>query len=181
MYGRRRCLHDRSVGVTEDERQRSRWDGSTRAAERRYCGASADGSKVFFTSNAELTNDAYTGPDDNAPNLYEYELSGEPGVPGRLTDLSVDDSGNGAGVLGLVQISEDGSYVYFVAEGDLAEDATPGAPNLYVSHDGGRPRSSRHSANDVESGANGRSANAAVVSPSGAYLAFQSRCEPDGL
>ena len=74
-----------------------------------YWGASADGSKVFFTSTAELTNDAYTGPDDNAPNLYEYELSGEPGVPGRLTDLSVEDSGNGAGVLGVVQVSEEGS------------------------------------------------------------------------
>ena len=89
---------------------------------------------------AELTDDAYTGPEDNAPNLYEYELSGEPGVPGRLTDLSVDDSGNGAGVLGVVQVSEDGSYVYFAADGELAGGATPGAPNLYVSHDGGAPK-----------------------------------------
>ncbi len=141
-----------------------------------YRGASADGSKVFFTSNAELTNDAYTGPDDNAPNLYEYELSGEPGVPGRLTDLSVDDSGNGAGVLGVVQISEEGSYVYFVAEGELAEHAAPGAPNLYVSHDGAAPAFiATLGANDGGVwGRDGEIDNSAVVSPSGAYLAFQS-------
>lgn len=42
----------------------------------RFWGASADGSRVFFTSRAELTENAYTGPEDNAPNLYEYELSG---------------------------------------------------------------------------------------------------------
>jgi hypothetical protein len=142
----------------------------------RYWGASADGSKVFFTSAAELTNDAYTGTDDNAPNLYEYELSGEPGVPGRLTDLSVDDSGNGAGVLGVAQVSEDGSYVYFVAEGDLAGDAKPGAPNLYVSHDGGAPAfiaTLGASDRGVWAGG-GEVENAAVVSPSGAYLAFDS-------
>jgi hypothetical protein len=141
-----------------------------------YRGASADGSKVFFTSTAELTNDAYTGPDDNAPNLYEYELSGEPGVPGRLTDLSVDDSGNGAEVLGVVQVSEEGSYVYFVAEGDLAGDATPGAPNLYVSHDGGAPTFivTLGAGDKRVWGASGEINNAAVVSPSGGYLAFES-------
>ncbi len=142
-----------------------------------YQGASADGSRVFFTSKAELTNDAYTGPDDNAPNLYEYELSGEPGVPGRLADLSVDGSGNGAGVLDVVQISEEGSYVYFVAEGDLAGVATPGARNLYVSHDGGAPAfiaTLPETDKSVWTGAAGEINNAAVVSPSGRYLAFES-------
>jgi hypothetical protein len=51
----------------------------------RYWDANAEGSKVFFTSTAELTNNAYTGPEDNAANLYEYELSKEPGKTGRLT------------------------------------------------------------------------------------------------
>ncbi len=86
-----------------------------------------------------MTEDAYTGPEDNAANLYEYELSSEPGKPGRLTDLSVDKAGDGAAEQGVAQISEDGSYVYFVAEGDLAAGALAGAPNLYVSHDGGAP------------------------------------------
>jgi hypothetical protein len=109
----------------------------------RYWGANAEGSKVFFTSDVELTNEAYTGPEDNAPNLYQYEVSNVPGQPGRLTDLSVDTDHakdpDGAAVLGLVTASEDGEYVYFVAEGDLAAGATSGQPNLYVSHGGGEP------------------------------------------
>ncbi|MGA2164961.1 MAG: fibronectin type III domain-containing protein, partial [Solirubrobacteraceae bacterium] len=97
----------------------------------RYWGASANGAKVFFTSSEELTDDAYTGPADNAANLYEYDLES-----GRLTDLTVDtaDIAEGAAVQGVVQISEEGSYVYFVAKGALAPGAVAGALNLYVSH-----------------------------------------------
>ncbi|MGA9284942.1 MAG: hypothetical protein WBV85_05815 [Solirubrobacteraceae bacterium] len=102
----------------------------------RFWGASANGSKVFFSSRLELTNDAYTGPTDNRPNLYEYNLENE-----QLKDLTVDKTDvNGAAVRGVVEISEDGSYVYFVAKGDLAEGATAGQANLYVSHDGGAPK-----------------------------------------
>ena len=102
----------------------------------RYWGASADGAKVFFTSSAELTADAYTGTHDQAANLYEYDLA-----TGELTDLTVDagDVAEGAAVQGVVQISEDGSYVYFVADGKLAGGAVAGEPNLYVSHEGGAP------------------------------------------
>jgi hypothetical protein len=90
----------------------------------RYWDASADGSEVFFTSDIELTNDAYTGPEDNAPNLYEYDVDTE-----HLTDLTVPtpaeraNDPEGAAVQGVVQASEDGSYVYFVAKGDLAAGA----------------------------------------------------------
>jgi hypothetical protein len=94
---------------------------------------------VFFTSRAELTNDAYTGPDDNAENLYEYDVE-----TGILTDLTVDKAdANGAAVLGVVTASESGSYVYFVAEGKLTtqanienEEPTSGRPNLYLYHAG---------------------------------------------
>jgi len=107
-----------------------------------YMGANVEGSRVFFTSRAELTEDAKTGPADNAENLYEYDLEKPAGE--RLTDLTVDTKDtDGAGVLGVVDISEDGSYVYLVAEGVLAsnenanrETATPGQPNLYLDHDG---------------------------------------------
>ena len=84
-----------------------------------YRDASVDGSQVFFTSRAELTNDANTGTEDNAANLYEYDL--ETGV---LSDLTVGpgaENPNGAAVVGLVTAGEDGSYVYFVANGVLAE------------------------------------------------------------
>jgi hypothetical protein len=85
-----------------------------------YRDASADGSRVFFSSRAELTNDAYTGPADNEPNLYEYDLE-----TGLLTDLTVDDetATDGAAVMGLVTAGEDGSYVYFVANGVLSTAA----------------------------------------------------------
>jgi hypothetical protein len=102
-----------------------------------YAGASAEGSRVFFTSKAELTEDAKTGPADNAENLYEYDLDKPAGE--RLTDLTVDTNAgdvDGAGVLGIVDISEDGSYVYFVAEGELAARAVSGQPNLYLEHEG---------------------------------------------
>jgi hypothetical protein len=100
----------------------------------RYWDASADGLRVFFTSRSELTNDANTGPADNAANLYEYNLD-----TGVLTDVTVDTNTgdvNGAEVLGLATASEDGSYTYFVANGDLAEGATSGKPNMYLRHDG---------------------------------------------
>jgi hypothetical protein len=100
----------------------------------RYWDASVDGSKVFFTSKSELTNDANTGPADNAANLYEYDLE-----TGALSDLTVDTNAgdaNGASVLGLVTAGDDGSYAYFVAEGQLATGAVPGRPNLYLSHGG---------------------------------------------
>jgi WD40 repeat protein len=89
-----------------------------------YRGASTNGERVFFTSRAELTDDAYTGPKDNAANLYEYNL--ETGV---LSDLTVvteaqkPEDPAGAAVLGLVAASDDGSYVYFVANGVLSEAA----------------------------------------------------------
>jgi hypothetical protein len=108
-----------------------------------YLGASVDGSKVFFDSRAELTEDANTGSEDNASNLYEYDLES-----GRLTDLTIDaGEPDGAAVLGLVTAGEDGSYVYYVADGVLAPGAAPGncaahpneSPvgatcNLYVQH-----------------------------------------------
>jgi len=113
-----------------------------------YRGASMDGSRVFFTSRVELTNDADTGPEDNAANLYECQIPDEHEIC-KLTDLTVPTEAekakdpNGAAVLGLVTASEDGSYVYFVAEGVLTngpngEGREPVAeqPNLYLSHGG---------------------------------------------
>jgi WD40-like Beta Propeller Repeat len=84
-----------------------------------YRDASADGSRVFFTSRAELTSDAFTGPEDNAANLYEYNLN-----TGVLSDLTVDKTDpDGAAVVGLATAGEDGSYIYFVANGVLSEAA----------------------------------------------------------
>ena len=112
---------------------------ASRAPAAWYRDASVDGSRVFFVSRVELTNDAFTGPEDNAGNLYEYNMD-----DGKLTDLTVEEADpDGASVLGLVTASEDGSYVYFVAAGGLASEANGegeepvvGKPNLYLSHGG---------------------------------------------
>ncbi len=146
-----------------------------------YWGASTDGSRVFFTSSAELTEDAATGPADNAANLYEYDL--ERPVGERLKDLTIDEADvDGAAVQGVVQVSEDGSYVYFVADGDLATGATADEPNLYVSHDDGAPRfiatlaardvTDWEASNNGVEGGGGPETGTAVVTPSGARLAF---------
>jgi hypothetical protein len=95
--------------------------------------ASSDGSRVFFTDSSQLTDDAKPG---SGANLYEYDL-----ISGALTDLT--PSSSPPSILGVIGASEDGEYVYFVAEGVLAgnengnkETAREGAPNLYLSHDG---------------------------------------------
>ena len=108
-----------------------------------FLGASEDGSKVFFTSEQQLTDTATQG--DN--NLYESECTKEceqAGEQRRLLDVSAGDtSGLGPSVQGVVAISADGSHVYFVARGVLSaapnrqgQSARPGAEDLYVYAEG---------------------------------------------
>jgi hypothetical protein len=101
-----------------------------------YFDASSDGTKAFFVSGQKLTADATTGPEDHGSDLYEFDLGAPAGH--RLRDLSVDATDvEGAQVQGVVGASEDGSYVYFVALGQLkAGEGTPGVPNLYLHHGG---------------------------------------------
>jgi hypothetical protein len=103
-----------------------------------FWAASAGGSVVYFTSKAALTKESHTGPEPANPgnDLYRYDLESR-----TLTDLTPDayneegdQEANGASVLGVVGASEDGSYVYFVADGRLAQGASAGDPNLYVWH-----------------------------------------------
>jgi len=87
-------------------------------------GASADGSKVFFTTQQQVL-----GSDtDRTADLYEFDFAkkeaGEnpviqisAGVPnGPNADLT---PGHGAEVQGVVRASSDGSHIYFVARGVL--------------------------------------------------------------
>jgi hypothetical protein len=104
--------------------------------------ASADGSRVFFTDESRLTANATAEP--GKPDLYECEVS-EAGGHSRcnLTDLTVNVS-EPAHVLGVSGASEDGTYVYFIADGVLAGTeenghhaaAIAGRPNLYIRHGG---------------------------------------------
>jgi hypothetical protein len=137
----------------------------------RFWTASTDGSLVFFTSAAELTTQSNTGVSNEGSDLYRYDTR-----TGSLTDLTVDPEGAGAGVMGVVGASEDGSYVYFVAAGRLLSGkGSIGQPNLYVSHDGvaefiatlGEEDSSDWTPTPAES--------RAYVTPDGRHLAFMSK------
>ncbi len=111
-------------------------------------GASENGEKAFFTSTQKLTDDATDATaNGNAAegqgcavarggggcNLYEFDFAGEHGHALRLV-------AGGDEVLGVVDVADDGSRVYFVAEHALASagknvygrEAQEGQPNLYV-------------------------------------------------
>ncbi|HEY6759070.1 MAG TPA: hypothetical protein VI318_06245 [Baekduia sp.] len=100
----------------------------------RFGAASVDGNRIFFSSPEALTDDANLGTTGGG-DLYEFDVDSK-----TLTDLTVDtnpaDAATGAGVQQVVGASDDGSYVYFVASGDLGGGATSGAPNLYLWHAG---------------------------------------------
>jgi hypothetical protein len=99
--------------------------------------ASTDGSRVFFTDKRQLTADATTA--NGGADLYEFNLDS-----GQLSDLTTADPA-GAEVQSVIGASDDGAYVYFVANGVLAPGAThghcerahtPEKCNLYVWHRG---------------------------------------------
>jgi DNA-binding beta-propeller fold protein YncE len=95
----------------------------------RFEGASADGSTIFFTDTARLTEDSTQQPtgQESPTDLYEFHLSGEDPLRGRLRDLSAGAAASSGDVLNIVPgISDDGSSVYFVANAALAPGATPG-------------------------------------------------------
>ena len=104
--------------------------------------ASADGSKAFFTDQNAFS--AGSRATTESPDLYVCEIVEQAEKPAcELHDLSIDTNPNGerAGVQGVVDVSEDGSTVYFVANGVLSaaanaqdEKATPGG-----CASGGRP------------------------------------------
>jgi hypothetical protein len=156
--------------------------------------ASSDGSLVYFTSCAQLTNDSTAAafePDqyhvcnehnggwangERGADLYQYDVD-----TGHLSDLTVDHNpGEAANVTGVIGASEDGSYVYFVAEGILAPGARSEgqyhnlSQNLYLWHDGVTSFITTLGVSDREDWEAATIFRTARVSPDGRYLAFQS-------
>jgi hypothetical protein len=136
-------------------------------------GVTDDGSKIFFVSASELTNDAYTGrtggvANDLGADLYSYDVAS-----GKLTDLTVDtepvDAERGAAVRRVQGFSKDGSYIYFTALGVLAPGAVSGEENFYVEHDG------QITLIGVDAGP-----NSTYVTPDGRHAAFLSRAPLTG-
>ena len=147
--------------------------------------ASADGSRVFFTDLNRLTADSGAESPGKA-DLYECAVveSEAGGLECRLTDLTPEAGGEAAEVQGAVLgASEDGSYLYFVADGALTgpeqnaehEAARPGRPNLYLRHEGRTTFIAGLSGADSPDWSSKASATlTARVSPDGRWLAFMS-------
>jgi hypothetical protein len=125
----------KTVAISEPSHEDCEECNTSAPAEALFEGASADGSKVFFS-----TRQALLGGDETA-NLYEYDFSAPAGHKIiRVTGGDSSVSNPTAGMIGEVAgISEDGSHVYFGATGVLTRTpngegqvARPGATNLYV-------------------------------------------------
>jgi WD40-like Beta Propeller Repeat len=150
--------------------------------------ASSDGSKVFFTDTEALTEESRAT--SGRPDLYECEVQrGPSGLECQLKDLTPSGTGESAAdVLGTIPgVSEDGSYVYFVADGVLAPGAENGtcegafAPNatcsLYLEHEGTTKLIATLAGTDSPDWASGEAALARLTSrtsPNGKWLAFMS-------
>jgi hypothetical protein len=133
-----------------------------------YWYATPDGSHVFFSSSEKLTDDATAAPGN--PDLYRYDVAS-----GDLTDLTTQD-GDGAGIQGVLGVSDDGSRVYFVATGNLADGAADGDFNLYV-RDGGTVKFIAGLQNDFSDASNWAiqyTSKTARVTADGRYLLFSS-------
>lgn len=107
----------------------------TTAGDDFYWSASADGSRVYFSTARQLTD----SDTDSGQDLYLYDSSPPAGKP-NLIQVSAGEVvpgdhpviGSGANVLGVSDVSMDGSRVYFVATGRLTAAAIQNANNLYV-------------------------------------------------
>jgi DNA-binding beta-propeller fold protein YncE len=166
-----------------------------------YQTANTQDTRIFFTSPRQLTAGSGGGGETGDPDLYEFEVTSGEGQPlaGRLTDLTIDDnSGEQADVRGVIGASEDGTSVYFVANGVLGDSAKSVAPgdcestpevftqtcNLYVDRydeDRGVWESPRFIAtlSGADSPSWGENSSdldtmTSRVSPNGRYLAFMS-------
>jgi hypothetical protein len=191
------------AGLTEPKEDEPELD------EARYQTASVDGSHVFFLDTARLTADSTLTPiGEGAPaDLYVWVPEGVEGCTpssanwsggGCLTDLTAHSEQRSADVQGLViGASEEGTFVYFVANGVLAEGAQAGncadsevpnpakeACNLYVARlEGGKWETrmiTRLRGDDKNDWAGGSLAVLGLgsmtsrVAPNGRFLAFMS-------
>jgi hypothetical protein len=174
------------------------------ATEPAFQTASSDGSKVFFTSNGRLTPDSGGGMSagESERDLYECEIVEVAGkLQCKLSDLTpLTPSNEPAGVQGdVLGASDDGSYVYFVANGVLAPGAAPGhcesaiystglagqSCNIYVYHDGSTKLVAVVAIEDWQDWTEGTyryspNQQTARVSPNGQWLTFMSGRELTG-
>jgi DNA-binding beta-propeller fold protein YncE len=154
--------------------------------------ASTDGSRVFFTDAHRLTSDS--GAKTGEPDLYECRISvnGEGKLVCALSDLTPKEGEESANVQGdVLGASEDGSSIYFVADGTLGgagaqrgecvnDEGAPQQPqgaqcNLYMGGGGqGTKLVARLSGGDAKDWTQASERQPTRVSPNGQYLSFMS-------
>jgi hypothetical protein len=167
-----------------------------------YETAAADGSRVLFLARYGLATTSSSGatgcsgtsgavPNGSGCDLYSYDTE-----HGTLEDVSADsnplDTG-GAAVVGVLGASEDGSYVYFAARGQLipeagdaaAQNEAAGQYNVYLSHQGHLAFVGAITSKDVRPEGGGALVSfpdswSARVTPNGTRLLFESRARVTG-
>ncbi len=113
-----------------------------------YAGGAADGSRLFFITSQQLVNSDI----DQTNDLYACDIPAGTPVPVGPTNpcaslTEVSGAARDGKVERVISVSQDGSRVYFVAQGVLADNldvggvgARAGAENLYVwDRDGDHP------------------------------------------
>jgi hypothetical protein len=133
-----RVNEEKTVHISEPSHKDCEECDTSSPTEARFAGASHDGSKVFFMSEQPGLLPGAAGM-----NLYEYDLdASNEGHKGhslvRVSEVASKPAAESK-MVGVVRVSEDGSQVYFVAEGKLVNnkneyeaEAAEGADNLYV-------------------------------------------------
>lgn len=176
----------------------------------RFEGATPTGSHIFFLARYGLAASSSTGasvcktiPPAFIPeggegcDLYDYEVENPVTHLPKLTDLSADSNpadSKGAGVIGMVDSSGDGSYVYFAARGQLIPDrgntwvqnlATEES-NVYLNHDGQLSFVGVINGNEAFNKPSGSNLSSrfeywvADATPEGKYLVFISKANVTG-
>ena len=113
-----RIDEERTVAISEPSVADCALCDTSVPADAVFQGASADGSKVFFTTTQSLLGR------DTSENLYEYDFDAPAGQ--RVVRVSGGDgsvSEPTAEVQSVPYVSEDGSHVYFYAKGVLTTAA----------------------------------------------------------
>jgi hypothetical protein len=127
-----------------------------------FWGASADGSKIFFTDTEALTEDAQLG---GVPKLYRYDVA-----TNTVTDLSASALGQELAE-SVAAVSADGSYVYFRSHSQFhAGENESGQSALYLWHDGTITFIGSDPGNALE--ATQRELTTYRLSPDGRHLSF---------
>jgi DNA-binding beta-propeller fold protein YncE len=127
-----RLNHTTTVQLNTSERASPA--GGTQPAT--YWDASADGSRVFFTTTDALTDNA---PDDGNVKLYMYDTTKPDSDPSNLTLVSLAEvPGTAVSVMTVLGVSRDGHYVYFASTGQLVSGEPGLGTNrgLFAWHDG---------------------------------------------